>query len=402
MTTTDPRRTPGTADQRVLTASTTTVLRRSAFWAAAAVFALVVAVVGIGVAGSLAETDPLSATNPAPAGAKAVVEVLRQQGVTVTPTDSLDDTAAAIGDPADTTLFFYDPTGILDSDQLAEAFGLAGTVVAVDPGFDQLAALNPDVAQAGAVSGAVDSDCDLTAADKAGTITGDGSGFRYLGDDPAAVTCFGSDDDVYSLVRVPTATGVADIVGATDALSNEFVASRGNAAFALNLLGSTDELVWYTPGIGDLSTDAPPTLGELSPDWVLPATALAVVTALAAAFWRGRRFGPLIVENLPVTVRANETMQGRARLYEKSSARLRALDSLRIGTVERLAALCGLSRLASVDDVIASASAVAGLQPAEVRRILLDAVPATDRELVELSDRLLTLERTVATSVTPL
>ena len=402
MTTTAPRRTPGTADQRVLTASTTTVLRRSAFWAAAAVFALVVAVVGIGVAGSLAETDPLSATNPAPAGAKAVVEVLRQQGVTVTPTDSLDDTAAAIGDPADTTLFFYDPTGILDSDQLAEAFALAGTVVAVDPGFDQLAALNPDVAQAGAVSGAVDSDCDLTAADKAGTITGDGSGFRYLGDDPAAVTCFGSDDDVYSLVRVPTATGVADIVGATDALSNEFVASRGNAAFALNLLGSTDELVWYTPGIGDLSTDAPPTLGELSPDWVLPATALAVVTALAAAFWRGRRFGPLIVENLPVTVRANETMQGRARLYEKSSARLRALDSLRIGTVERLAALCGLSRLASVDDVIASASAVAGLQPAEVRHILLDAVPATDRELVELSDRLLTLERTVATSVTPL
>jgi len=134
---------------------------------------------------------------------------------------------------------------------------------------------------------------------------------------------------------------------------------------------------------------------------VLPAVALVVLTALAAAVWRGRRFGPLIVENLPVTVRANETMQGRARLYQKSSARLRALDSLRIGTVERLAALCGLSRLASVDDVIASASAVARLQPAEVRRLLLDAVPATDRELVALSDQLLTLERAVATSVTP-
>jgi len=402
MTTTAPAPRPSApSGQRVLTASTTTVLRRSVFWAAAAVFALVVAVVGIGFAGSLAESDPLSATNPAQAGAKAVVEVLRQQGVTVTPTDTLDDTAAAIDDPAGSTLFFYDPDGVLDSDQLAEAFALAGRVVAIEPSFDQLAALSPDVAQAGSVSGAVDAGCDLAAATKAGTITGDGSGYRYLGDDPDAVTCFGSGDDVYSLVQVPTASGTASIVGAADALSNEFVAGRGNAAFALNLLGTAPELVWYTPGVGDLTTDAAPTLGELSPGWVLPATALVVLTALAAAFWRGRRFGPLIVENLPVTVRANETMQGRARLYERSSARLRALDSLRIGTVERIASLCGLSRLASVDDVVVSAAAVTGLAVDQVRHVLLDAVPATDRELVELSDRLLTLERAVAASVTP-
>jgi len=387
--------------QRVLTASPTTVLRRAVFWIAVAVFAVVVAVVGILFTGSLAEDDPLAATNPAPGGGKAVAEVLRQQGVAVEATSTLDATAAAVSDPADTTLFFYDPDSLLDPDQLAEAFGLAGTVVVVDPDFDQLLALTPDVAQAGTVDGAVDADCELTAAGKAGTITGDGSGFRYLGADPAVVTCFGSGDDVFSLVQVPTDAGVATVVGATDALSNEFVADRGNAALALNLLGSTENLVWYIPTVADLATDVPPTLGELSPDWVLPAVALVVLTALAAAVWRGRRFGPLIVENLPVTVRANETMQGRARLYQKSSARLRALDSLRIGTVERLAALCGLSRLASVDDVIASASAVARLQPAEVRRLLLDAVPTTDRELVALSDQLLTLERAVATSVTP-
>ncbi|WP_411701236.1 DUF4350 domain-containing protein [Conyzicola sp.] len=394
MTTTSP-------GQRVLTASTTTVLRRSAFWGAAAVFAVVIALIGIHFAGAVTESDPLSATNPAPAGAKAVVEVLRQQGVTVTPTSTLERTAAAITDPADTTLFYYDPDGILDADQLARVFALAGSTVAVEPDFDQLLALTPDVAQAGSVDGEVEAGCELTAATRAGSITGDGSGYRYLGDDPAATTCFGSGDDVYSLVRVPTATGTATVVGASDALSNEFVSDRGNAAFALNLLGSTENLVWYTPGAADLSTAAPPTLGGLSPDWVLPATALVVLTVLAAAFWRGRRFGPLIIENLPVTVRANETMQGRARLYQKSTARLRALDSLRIGTVQRIAALCGLSRLASVDDVAATAAAVAGLQPNEVRRVLLDAVPTTDRELVQLSDQLLTLERTVATSVTP-
>jgi hypothetical protein len=94
-------------------------------------------------------------------------------------------------------------------------------------------------------------------------------------------------------------------------------------------------------------------------------------------------------------------MQGRARLYEKSSARLRALDALRIGAVERLARACGLPRVATVDDVIAAVAAVTRADPADVRRILIDAAPASDRELVRLSDELLTLERTVATSVTP-
>ena len=55
--------------QRVMTASATTALRRGAFWAAAAVFALIIGIIGILFAGSFAQSDPLSATNPAPAGA---------------------------------------------------------------------------------------------------------------------------------------------------------------------------------------------------------------------------------------------------------------------------------------------------------------------------------------------
>ena len=387
--------------QRVMTASTTTVLRRSVFWVAAAVFATIVSLIGLLFAGSLAESDPLSATNPAPGGAKAVVEVLRQQGVDVSVASTLAAATEAVTDRDDTTLFYYDPDAILDSDQRAEAFAAAGHVVAVNPTFDQLADLTPDIAQAGAVTGAADAECDATVGTRAGSITSDGSGFRYTGDDPGAVTCFAAGDGVYSLVRVQTDGALVSVVGATDALSNEFVADRGNAAFALNLLGEREDLVWYIPTAADLASAAPPTLGELSPDWVIPGTALALLTALAAAFWRGRRFGPLVVENLPVTVRANETMQGRARLYEKSSARLRALDALRIGAVERLARACGLPRVATVEQVVVGVAAVTRTDPARVRRVLIDDVPTTDRDLVRLSDELLTLERAVATSVTP-
>ena len=94
-------------------------------------------------------------------------------------------------------------------------------------------------------------------------------------------------------------------------------------------------------------------------------------------------------------------MLGRARLYERSSSRLRALDSLRIGTIQRLATLCGLPRLATVDEVIGSVAALTNSSVSEVRGLLVDAVPATDRDLVSMSDDLLTLELTVAAATRP-
>jgi len=386
------------AAQTVLTRAPGTALRRSVFWIAATAFVVVVSVVGLLVSGSGSAGPPLSAANPAPAGAKALVEVLKQQGVDVTVAGTLDEAADAVGDPDDTTLLLYDADRILDSGQLATAYALAGRTVLVTPGFDQLDALDPDIAQAGSVDGEVQAECSLPAAERAGSIGADGSGFRYIGDDASAVSCFDSGDDVSSVVQVETDAGLATVVGSTDVFDNEHIAQYGNAALALGLLGETESLVWYLPGPADLGTDAPPTLGELSPDWVVPVAALLLLTVIAAGVWRGRRFGPLIVENLPVTVRANETMQGRARLYEKSSARLRALDALRIGSIERIAALCGLPRIAGVDDVVAAVGALTGAAPAEVHRVLVGAVPASDGDLVRLSDELLVLERAVAAS----
>ncbi|WP_281534104.1 hypothetical protein [Cryobacterium breve] len=133
----------------------------------------------------------------------------------------------------------------------------------------------------------------------------------------------------------------------------------------------------------------------MTPGWVTPTILLLAVVFLAAAVWQGRRLGPLVAENLPVTVRASETMEGRARLYARGNARLRALDSLRVATVQRLAARVGLSRLASLDDVVLAVSALTGRAPAEVRFVLVDGVPATDRDLVAQSDRLQDLERAV-------
>jgi hypothetical protein len=244
-------------------------------------------------------------------------------------------------------------------------------------------------------------DCALPAVSKAEAVTGAGRGYRVTGTETVATRCLGSGSKVYSLIRLERGARTVTVLGTTDALSNEHVADRGNAALALNLLGANQRLVWYLPTIDDSAAGAAPSIAELTPVWVSSVMALLVIVAIAAAFWRGRRMGPLVVENLPVTVRASETMEGRARLYQRGGARLRALDSLRVGTIARVASLCGLPRLATVDEVIAAASAVTGADPRGLRSLLLDETPRTDRELVRLSDRLLELERSVAHSIRP-
>ena len=124
-----------------------------------------------------------------------------------------------------------------------------------------------------------------------------------------------------------------------------------------------------------------------------------MLVGLTAAFWRGRRFGPVVIENLQVTVKTTETMEGRARLYAREGSRLRALDALRVGTLRRIADGFALGRGAGVDDIVSAVAGIAGRDPAALRALLIDLEPGSDRELVELSDRLLELEAHIARRV---
>ena len=384
----------------VLTPTVGRFVRRSIFWIALTTIVLLIALVGIVFGNSAKSADAMSATNPAPGGAKALIEVLRHEGVSVTVTDTLRATRDAVSHPQQTTLFLYDPNFYLSDEQIRDAFGLASRVVVLDPTFVMLDEISSDLAPAGYVDDTLTADCSVDAATAAEEITGYGSGFRLIADNSDAETCFGSGDDVYSLVRLTSGSTTYTVLGATEALTNGAILENGNAALGLNLLGETDDLIWYLPGYDDLAGDIP-TIGELSPPWVLPVTLLFWLALITAAFWRGRRLGPLIVENLPVTVKASETMHGRARLYEKANARQHTLDSLRIGTVARLAKACGLPVLATVDEVIAASAAIAAMDPAEVARMLIDENPATDGDLVRLSDALLRLEERVAFNSRP-
>ena len=387
--------------QSVLTPTVGRVAKRALFWVAVAVFAILIAIVALATAGSTAEGAPLDPESAAPGGSMAVAEVLRQQGVDVVVASSLVEARDAVAGVDDTTVLLYDPDGYLDDDQLKEAATLSSSVVVVDAYFAQLQAIAPNIAQAGDADTELTAGCDVPAAVKAGSVSGEAVGYRVIDDSADTASCFGSGDGVFSLVQVNRDGMKLTVLGLTAALTNERVMNSGNAALALNLLGAKSTLVWYIPTLADVPDAGPATLGELTPRWVTPVLLLLALTFVAAAVWRGRRFGPLVIENLPVIVRSSETMLGRARLYERSSSRLRALDALRMGAIQRLAVLCGQPRSASVDEIVSAVASVTGAQRHVIRDLLVDTIPGTDADLVTLSDALLVLERDVAAAVRP-
>lgn len=377
-------------------------IRRAAVWVVLIVAAVLVAILAISsLSGGLDAGTPLAADNPSPAGAMAVAEVLRDQGVDVIETGSLTETEDAVdAADGDATVLLWDVDGLLDSDQHDRLRRAADDLVVLDPTYFELQDLAPAVALAGATSGTFASDCDLPAVVAAGTIVAEGTSYRIDEGTAGATGCL-ADDDAFGLVQLTDADATLTLLGTTSLLTNEHVATEGNAALALTLLGRHRTLVWYLPTVDDLDGQVPPNIAELTPPWVTPLAVLAALVALGAILWRARRVGPLVVENLPVVVRASETMQGRARLYERSNARLHALDALRIGAVARLARTCGLSRLATVTEVVDAVAAATGRDRAAVAGILIDHVPTTDSELVHLSDELLRLEADTARGTRP-
>ncbi|ANP71637.1 DUF4350 domain-containing protein [Cryobacterium arcticum] len=378
-------------------------LRRSVFWVVAGLGALLVAVIAFvitGVAGT--SGPPLAADSPNPGGGMAVVEVLRQQGVTVLPVDTLDEAAAAVDADPTATVFVSDASGYLTADRLTELGTLAPHTVVADPDFRLLQVLAPEVGFGGvSTADKLTAQCELPAAERAGSISPGGKTLGLPAGSVGYTGCFPGDGSTFSVVERVTDGRTLTLVADTSVFANDEIATFGNAALALSLLGQDDTLVWYLPTIGDVAATGPPSLGDLTPGWVTPVMVLLFVVAITAMVWRGRRFGPLVAEDLPVVVRASETMEGRARLYARGNARLRAIDAIRIGAVTRMARAAGLPRTAALDDVVRTVAALTGRDPVGVHTLLVGDVPATDAALMRLSDAVAELEAATIRAVRP-
>ncbi|WP_155054053.1 DUF4350 domain-containing protein [Streptomyces blattellae] len=343
--------------------------------------------------------DPRSAD---PYGSRAVAELLADRGVSTRVVTTLDEARTAAG--PDTTLLVSEPDLLTERQQTqlhAATDASGGRTILVAPGSWSVERLAPGVIADPATSldSTLSPDCNLPAARRAGSA--DTGGIRYTALQVGADECYPS-ERLATLVRIPAASEGGDtvVIGAPDILFNDRLDEQGNASLALQLLGSRPHLVWYLPSLSD--STAAGTEGErgfldLLPSGWLWGTLQLFIAAALAALWRARRLGPLVPENLPVAIRASETVEGRARLYRKANARDRAAAALRSTTRTRLASLVGVP--------VAQAHAPEALLPAlsahlhgdgqSLHALLFGPPPSDDAALITLADQLDALEREV-------
>lgn len=330
-----------------------------------------------------------------PDGSRALTQILQQQGVRVTVARDRDAREAAVGNGDGVTLV-VGTTGALADEEVEGLVDAADDVVFVDPWTRDLRVLFGGELT-GTGTGPQAPACDLSDARRAGEVT-----VGRVFDAPEADSVCYPDGIGSALAVSENAHGRVAAIDGRTLFTNATLASDGNAALGVNLLGRQPHLVWYLPAIGDSTVDLPPpTLAELTPPWVTPAIVLLMLAGVAAAIWRGRRFGPLVAENLPVSVRAAETTAGRARLYARSGDPTHAADQLRIGTLRRLARLLGLGPAAAAPEISDAAAARLSADARMLHGILIADPVSTDSDLVDLADRLRSLENAVARAVRP-
>ncbi|MFJ5954958.1 DUF4350 domain-containing protein [Paenarthrobacter sp. NPDC092416] len=344
---------------------------------------------------SAADNRPLSARNPAPDGAMAVAEILGRHGVTVTPTETLERTLAALrGVENGATVLLYDPRGFLDAAQLDQLIAAGDRVVVVSPRLRTLNALDQGIRPGGVVPESIsglEPACDVDDAKVAGRVSAEGPVFV------GPTVCYPTRNGGPGMYA-ESDDGRVVVLGSTELLDNEHLAVEGNAALALRTLGKDADLIWYTPGLSDASNAAGgPTLNDLAPPWLVFVGPWLAVVALLAIVWRGRRLGPLVFEPLPVVVQAAETAEGRARLYQDSRALDRATDNLRAGTLARLAKHFNLGTEATAETVLDAVTRRLGTSPPEVRAILLDYRPQTEGHLVQWAQQIERMEQEATT-----
>jgi hypothetical protein len=343
------------------------------------------------------------------AGAHALADLLSGRGYSVTreTTPAAAESAAGAPGRGGVTLVVTSP-GLLTAGQLAGLARVQADLVLIGPGRAALAALAPRVGLVGpAPVQILAPGCGLSAAQLAGTADMGGAQLnlqqpatpRRHGTAGRPALCYPT-GGYPSLVRYTAAGRVITVLGTGNALTNGSLAHLGNAALALNLLGSNSRIVWLVPSAGlgpGLRNGGQQSVLSLIP---LPAYLVTIQLGIAAvltALWRVRRLGPLVPEPLPVVVRASETVEGHAGLYRSRRARGRAAGALRAAMLARTLPALGLAPDASPGEVVAAFSARSGSGRTRIEAMLFGPAPGDDAALVALADDLDALESEVRT-----
>jgi hypothetical protein len=323
-----------------------------------------------------------------PDGGHALAALLRDRGVTVVVATSVDEAVNAAGPGS---LLLFGQTQRVTTEPLMKRLAdVSGDLLLVEPTSRARAALSPGIRSAGTESADNAPACALREANQAGAVDfGPSNTFRGVGD-KSLTSCYGG-----ALVRYRDDDRDVTVLGSTEFMTNDGLLRAGNAALAMNLAGQHFRLVWFAPQHIEGGSSAKGKIFDLIPENVTWMIVQLWLTVALIAMWKGRRIGPLVAEDLPVVVRASETVEGRGRLYRSRRARDRAAQALRTATLQRLLPRLGLGADAQPPAVVQAIAGRRGSDPQMVRHIFFGPTPSTDADLVQLTHALDDVERQV-------
>ncbi|SNU02710.1 hypothetical protein SAMN06298212_1519 [Ruaniaceae bacterium KH17] len=350
--------------------------------------AIVLIVLGVLTAAQSDDNDYLGLRNSETSGGMALGNLLEAQGVSIVEATSVTELEELAGGA--TTIFLLKWES-LSSEERETISGLSADVVIAGNIYADLDGLTDAVLPSPFGSNtplpAQCSDPDGAAASRLsesrGAVEAVGNGVEI---------CFPTEDGSGLYAAWDHSGHRWRYIADTRIGTNELLAEDGNAALMLRSLGGNERLVWFrhvptTPSLAGGASALPP--------WGEPALAIGALTVLAAAIWRGRRMGRVVIEPLPVVVLPGEAVRGRARLYRSAKAVGHAAESLRGGTISRLTTRLGLGRDATRETVVAAVAASTHQPIDRVGPLLYGTAPSSEADLVTLATELAELEREV-------
>jgi len=365
-------------------------------WLTALLVGSMLILVFLAVTKAPTSSTPLSINNAEPAGTKAVAEILRNRGVTVSETGSLSEARSRLGGDGTLVIASY---AYLDEAQIDSILGWTGPVIWLAPEEYDLPLIDSRLTYSWAGDRAsVLPQCTLDAARRAEQITTEGQRVSLTRETALATTCYVDGFGSGVLVQFERdGASPMTVIGAPSFMTNADLALEGDAALALNLLGTRDHVAWYVGTLFDTSTLTGNGEGVTlrAPAWTNTAILALALTFLIAALWRGRRMGPLVTEPLPVVVPGSEATRGRARLYRRGRASGHASAALRAGAARRLSTRLGLGPHSTPTEIVTAVSTATGRESAVTHELLYGPPPRDESAMLDLVRRLDALESEV-------
>jgi len=367
-------------------------------WLTTLIVGSMLIIVFLAVTKAPSSSVPLSINNAEPGGARAVAEILRDRGVRVSETGNLSGARSRLG--SDGTLVIASST-FLGQDQIDSILGWQGPVLWLSPSEYDLALIDARLTYAWAGDRtSVLPQCSLDAAQRAESIITEGQRLSLTRATALATTCYidGFGSGVFVQLERDGAAPMT-VVAAPSFMTNADLALEGDAALALNLLGTRDQVAWYVGTPFDTSTLGGTGQGTgvtlRAPAWTNAAILALALTFLVAALWRGRRMGALVTEPLPVVVPSSEATRGGARLYRRGRAAGHASAALRAGVARRLSTRLGLGPHATPTEIVTAVSTATGRDSAVTHELLYGPPPRDESAMLNLVRRLDALESEV-------